>query len=61
LCGTCRGNPTIQASEADYRYWLDKFGVRVPAGRSALEVVRASGMPSELEHLAVDFVRDSAM
>lgn len=59
LCPTCRPARSLAATETDYRYWLGLYGVKVPRGQSALEVVRASGMPPELEDLAVGFVRDS--
>lgn len=60
LCPSCRPGRSIEATETDYRFWLNLYGVKVPVGRSALEVVRASGLPPELESLAVNFVRDSS-
>lgn len=58
LCRTCRGRPVIEPREQDYRFWLNLYGVKVPNGGKALDVVRASGMPEELADLATEFVRD---
>jgi hypothetical protein len=56
-CVVCRGRNYV-ASESDYRYWLTRFGVEIPKGVPALEVVRASGMPAELREIALGW-RDS--
>lgn len=57
LCRSCRAGP-VEAGESDYRFWLTMFGVKVPRGANALDVVRASGLPEDLADLATEFVRD---
>jgi len=57
LCRSCRAGP-IQPTERDYRFWLNKFGMKVPTKVPALEAITASGLPPELGALAKDFVRD---
>lgn len=55
LCRTCRGGRSYTARESDYRYWLARFGMSVPTGANALDVVRASGLPPDLARLATEF------
>lgn len=57
-CSACRGGRVIEPRESDYRYWLTMFGVTVPQGAKALDVVRAAGIPSGLRTLAEDFDRE---
>lgn len=58
LCRVCRGGP-IEADEAAYRFWLTKYGVKVPNGSSAWDTVVASGLPPALGDLAKAFEADS--
>lgn len=57
-CGSCRGLNGAVATETAYRYWLTRFGVSVPRGGRALDVVMASGLPPDLADLARDFHSD---
>lgn len=55
LCPGCRGlAPVVSPSEADRKWWLQRFGVPAAAlrGTTAADYITAHGMPAELDALA---------
>jgi len=45
------------AREEHYRYWADRFGVTVPAGESAQNVLASGSLPPELAEIVDGFRR----
>lgn len=53
LCARCRGgSATRVARDRDIGFWLKQYGVSIPRGTKAREVVTASGLPDELAEFA---------
>lgn len=53
LCASCRGgSATRKARDRDYAFWLKQFGVPVPRGTRAMDVIAASGVPPALGEFA---------
>jgi len=53
LCHLCRvrnGRP-ITATDADFRFWADRFEVKVPKGRTARATLAAGPLPRELAEI----------
>ena len=52
-CATCRGGSvTRKARDQDYAFWLRSYGVPVPRGQKATQVIAASGIPPDLAEFA---------
>ncbi len=53
LCASCRGRGKVrQHRESDLRFWLNAFGVSVPARTPVRQFLAAGGAPPELVELA---------
>ena len=53
LCVTCRGGQATRvARDRDIGYWLKMYGVPIPRGTKARDVITASGIPPELAEYA---------
>lgn len=53
LCAACRGqSPTRVARDRDLAFWLRMYGVSVPRGVKARDVLAASGVPPDLADFA---------
>lgn len=58
-CATCRGrSPTRIARDRDVGYWLRLYGVDIPRGQTARQVIAASGIPPDLAEFAKDCFTD---
>ena len=55
LCARCRGIPQDGPTDADYRFWAERFNVILPTDVPARAALAASGLPPDLERLAVEF------
>lgn len=52
-CASCRGGSVTRvARDRDIGFWLKAYGVKIPRGAKARDVLTASGIPPELAELA---------
>ena len=52
-CISCRGGSNVRvARDRDIAYWLRLYGVPVPRGVKARDVITASGVPPDLARFA---------
>lgn len=53
-CQTCRGlNPSrYKVKDTDLRYWLNRYGTRVPHNTPVRDFIAAGGAPHDLVNLA---------
>lgn len=60
LCVTCRGGQTTRtSSDADLRFWLDRFGAECPKDVPVRQFLAAGGAPHDLVQLAQECYPDA--
>lgn len=53
MCVVCRGgSATRVARDRDIGFWLRSYGVKIPRGQKARDVLTASGIPDDLAEFA---------